>query len=460
MNMESISNLRKNGIYFFLFLWIITLPVRNSILSFSIAGGEIYPNLIGSFLLICLLIPSIFSLKKYQFIILLFLGSWLSYAVVKMILQGISVEAIFDIHSLLMQFSFAIILFGLYAIFSWDDFKLIIRNCLRFYLILLLTFGVIEFISLYHIVGPNVSKLAEYTFTLNLYAPFFIYDNVNDYCTYLTLLIGLLYLFDDQLQKNKWIPLLLSVILLVFAYLAESRIGKIISYVYIFFFAIQIVIPILKTCNKKTILYVFSFLTILLLMLFSNSFFSGQKHLSSPTRGLYSSFIISDNMDTIRPFKNLAPEKQEKLLTIFSKRKVETESHSTNIRVNLLKNGIDMTKAHPVLGQGPGSFRIQHKEGKFNYPTETISNPHNFVVEIIAQFGIFGWTYFGFLIYLIFRSFSSKNLTLERKLMIVLLIGLYPFIGLMPSSFLYINLHWLFLPLIAVLVLTKKEQVI
>lgn len=453
------SGRKQDVIIILTLLWLVTLPLRNSTLTFSIAGIEIYSNLIITFILALGLIPTVIKSTGFQKITLLFLGGWACFGTVLLAFSGLSTEGIFDIHSLVMQFLFTVIIFGLFNLFEWNDFRKMIRDGLRFYLILLLLFGFIEFFSLFHIMGSNVSKLTEYPVSSTFFAPFFIYDNNNDYCAYLILLISLLYLFDDFLQKKNSFMLLLIFMVFFFSRFAQSRLAEYISYVYFILFLVIVFAPYVKQqISKRSIFYSVSLVSALVLVSISNTFFDGKAYLKTPERELNSLIVANCELDSITAYKDLSSEKQQKLIDKFSETPIVDDSRSDNIRVNLLKNGLVMVSEHPILGAGAGSFRLNHKEHKFQYDTETVSNPHNFVIEIIAQFGIWGWGYFIFLLILFYKTIVSKTVPKEMKGVISLLIVLYPFIGLLPSSFLYINLHWLFLPLITCLLLNKEIQ--
>lgn len=450
------SDKKKQIILVLLLLWFVTLPLRNSVLTFSVFGIEIYSNFIVTLFLFTVLVTSIRDFSKLQKSILLFFLGWISFSGLFLVFNGISSEGIFDMHSLIMQFLYAFIVFGALAVFRWDEFKRIIRDGLRFYLLLLLVFGFIEFFSLFHIDGSNVSKLVEYPVSSTFFAPFFIYDNNNDYCAYFALLIGFLYLFDDWLQKRTGIVLLLVFMLFFFARFAQSRLVEYISYIYfVTLVVIQFKSIIIKKISVRGIFYITSFVVSIVLIFLSNSFFNGRAYLKTPESILTKLIVVNQEMDTIVAYRDLAIDKKNKLIQAFSNVEAD-DSRSDNIRINLMKNGIDMIKKDPVFGGGPGSFRINHRENKFVYPTDTVSNPHNFVIEILSQFGIFGWGYFGILIFILFRTFTNKSIPAGRKTILIILIILYPFIGLIPSSFLYINLHWLFLPLITCFVFSSK----
>lgn len=461
MKSHNYSEKNRHIISVLTLLWMVTLPLRNSILTFSVSGLEIYPNFIVTLLLFAALIPTIRTFSGIQKIILLFLAGWAGFAVVFLLIKGISIEGIFDLHSLAMQFLAAFILFGLSAIFNWEEFKRIIRDSLRFYLLLLLVFGLIELLTAYHIVGPNVSKLTEYPVSSTFYAPFFIYDNNNDYCAYLALLIGLLYLFDDLLRKKNALALLLVFLLFFFARFAQARLAEYISYAYFILFLSILAAPAVKMkFSRRDLFFISSFLVALVLLFASNTFFNGKAYLKTPGSHLNRLIVANQEMGTIVTYQKLEKDKQEKLKVAMADVSAEDNSRSDNIRIHLIYNGLDMIKNHPVTGEGPGSFRLNHKENKFRYPTETVSNPHNFVIEVISQFGIWGWGYFALLTFLLFRSIplSGETVHPDRKAVLIFLILIYPFIGLIPSSFLYINLHWLFLPLITCFIFYSRDK--
>lgn len=61
---------------------------------------------------------------------------------------------------------------------------------------------------------------------------------------------------------------------------------------------------------------------------------------------------------------------------------------SAAIRLNLAKNGLVFLSESYGLGAGPGSFEHLMLAGAGHYPTERIVNPHNFWIEILAQYGV------------------------------------------------------------------------
>jgi teichuronic acid biosynthesis protein TuaE len=64
------------------------------------------------------------------------------------------------------------------------------------------------------------------------------------------------------------------------------------------------------------------------------------------------------------------------------------ETGSYKIRHNMFFNGLEFAKDSYFLGFGAGQFTHKLQKGEGKYPTKTISDPHNFVVEVLTQYGI------------------------------------------------------------------------
>jgi len=136
-------------------------------------------------------------------------------------------------------------------------------------------------------------------------------------------------------------------------------------------------------------------------------------------------------------------------------------SNSVSPRLNLIYNGFDMVREKPLLGYGPGSFVYLHKKQNFPRNTEYITQPHNFIIEIVAQFGLWAWTYLLMLSYLFLRIIRRPlpYISTDRRIFIAIFLLLYPFIGAMSSSFLYINLHWWLLPFLVLFLSFSTDNI-
>jgi len=472
-------------------LWMVSLPFRNSILSFSISEVKIYPNLLVTAVLVVCLLPTFFRFSKFQKFIALFLFAWALYAFGFMCMNGFTKDGIFDLHSLVMQFCVAFLFFGGLHVFGFDEFKKLLRDGLRFYLSLLLLFGVFEILSACHIEGVHTSNLARFPVYRSFWAPIFIYDNVNDYCMHLIILVGLLYMIDDYLQKNKFLIIALLIFLFFDAFLAQSRLGERIVFVYLLFFIGLFVVSKGRNylqLTKRYVFYVLAMLICLIVVFVQNTFFDGRAFLKTPESTLNSSIIFNSETQQgtyyryldditkkkVRLMNVLFPNFTPDVLSVYDttnnvKFKAilpkdinhEQMSNSASPRLNLIYNGFDMVKEKPLLGHGPGSFIQQHKKQIFPRNTEYITQPHNFVIEIVSQFGIWAWIYLSLFVYLFFNIVMKRTqiLSTDRTLFILLFLLIYPFIGAMSSSFLYITLHWCLLPFLVILLRSHTEDV-
>lgn len=457
----SLSKLKQNSLYSILFLWVITFPFRNSVLTFSIKGAEIYPNFLVTIALVgfifCFLRPNFKKTDKIYFgIVMMFL----IYCILWILLNGLKFYALFDLHSMLMSVSYAYIIFSLAATFGWDQAKQLLSKLLIFCISVLVFFGIYEMITEVHIMGSNVSKLMEYPISSTFNAPFFIYDNQNDYCLYLFLSVHLLLIVNERFRSQKWIYLLLLLLILLFGWLAQARLVMLISTAFVGFFAVYHFLrsaPFITMRNNWKFILAFVFLIGCLFL--SNDFFKGSDYRNSYKSILQRSYFV-DSTGSLRTYKQIDLESKKEIDESFKKLKIAPdESRSDRIRYNLLQNGLMMITSHPILGVGPGQFNYILSTSETPYPIAEVYNPHNFVIEVIAQYGLLGWVYFGFMLYLIVVLFQLKFDDPYLKAMLLLLLFLYPIIGLIPSSFSYINLHWLFLPVIVCIYNNQKAAI-
>jgi len=296
-------------------LWMVTLPFRNSILSFSIGYAKIYPNLIVTTLLVVCLLPIFFQFTKFQKFISLFLLAWAMYAFGFLCINGFTKEGVFDLHSLVMQFCVAFIFFGSLNLFGYDKLKILLRDGLRFYLILLILFGIIEILFAWHIEGIHTFNLARFPVSTTFWAPVFIYDNVNDYCMHLIMLFSLLYMVDDYLQKNKLLIITVLVFLFFVAFLAQSRLGEYIVLTYFIFFIGLFVVSKWKNyllLTKRYAFYISAMVACLIAVFVQNSFFDGRAFLKTPESELNASIIFDEKTQTGRYYRYLDDTEKKK----------------------------------------------------------------------------------------------------------------------------------------------------
>jgi O-antigen ligase len=121
--------------------------------------------------------------------------------------------------------------------------------------------------------------------------------------------------------------------------------------------------------------------------------------------------------------------------------------------------GAQLIKEKPFTGAGPGGYATASvvKNKEFNMGTQR--SPHNFPLEIISQYGLIGWIYFGFLGFVCISLVRTSNsfFSFENSYFYVVLCSLF-FIWMMPSSFLLLEIHRLILPLFLLVLLVRKIE--
>jgi hypothetical protein len=442
--------------------WSITLPFGSNLLGISIGPLTIYPNLIFTLVLAPLGILSFKKWNKLEVSILGFLFLWLLFAIFQGQKSGFLKEEIFDIRSLIMQFLVAVVLIGTYHSLGKQQFLKFTVIGFRCFLFILLSAGIVEFLTGIHFAGTKTQELLELPVGNNFYAPMFIYDNQNDYLTYLIFTFLTLNLFDEKLRSNIYLQLLFSVIIFVFANYADSNFAKIVSFGMI---VLQIGILNYQQFQKKK---VFDFLpyfvafVLLIITVFTNSLFLGPKYENSANYRLNGVQIVNKEkgkMEVISAKEKLSKSEQNQVIAHLDSANTKSPEGAANLRKNLILNGIDFIKSATVFGLGPGGFALKIKRNEHKHFIHTHTSPHNFPIEIISEFGVFAWTYF-VLILIVFVAIIKlhKLISNAHKIAFLQLLIALPFLWMMPSAYLYLTIHWLFLPLLLIQLLLIQEK--
>lgn len=116
---------------------------------------------------------------------------------------------------------------------------------------------------------------------------------------------------------------------------------------------------------------------------------------------------------------------------------------TVTIRKNLFLCGVDATKEHPILGNGPNSFaEIFKHTPEYLKETGGMINPHNFLSELMVQYGIplmvfFSLIYAGILFLSLIGSFRKIETVEVREsfALIAVLCVAFAFTTIMPSGF-------------------------
>ena len=91
---------------------------------------------------------------------------------------------------------------------------------------------------------------------------------------------------------------------------------------------------------------------------------------------------------------------------------------------NLILNGMDFLVESKFLGIGAGAYREFNLQKKGKRDIGTVIEAHNFVVEILVQYGILifalGLGIFGWILLKLFQSFFKKHWSLQHTLVLFL----------------------------------------
>ncbi|KGJ81770.1 hypothetical protein GY21_01460 [Cryobacterium roopkundense] len=144
-----------------------------------------------------------------------------------------------------------------------------------------------------------------------------------------------------------------------------------------------------------------------------------------------------------------------------------SDDNSAMIRVHLLQNGLDFSLETYLTGLGLGGFEARMLSGDAAYPTQGIINPHNGVIEILSQFGVAVFILFLCLLLALWANGwkavaqnANDRSTRVAGLALVALVGIFPILSTMNSSFLEPSISWLFLAALLLIGLALKSPAI
>jgi hypothetical protein len=422
----------------------------------------LYPNLILTFLLFPFALLGKKKWDFFEYIIIAFLFFWFISEIIIANRIGLSNEAIFDIRSLLLQFFFASTLIGVFKFIGIQSFLNTLIIGFRCFLFILLLSGVIEFSTGIHFAGYKTNELLNLPVGNIFYAPMFIYDNPNDYLTYLIFIFLMLNLFDEKLRNHYFLKVIIALVIFFFSVYADSNFAKIISAGILIFCSFEIIRTYFQWVFLKVALPYLSVTFFLIITVVSNPIFLGPKYKNGAKYRLNGISIIEEKNNQLKVLtakESLSISKQKKVIQYLDSVNTKSPDGSSNLRKNLILNGIDFIKSAPVFGIGPGGFALKLKHNQQKYYVHTHLSPHNFPIEIISQYGLFGWLYFIFLIIIISQIIQLRHKLDRNHIIAFTLVFLaIPFLWMMPSAFLYLNIHWLFLPLLLIQINTIKEK--
>ncbi|MGV3629945.1 MAG: O-antigen ligase family protein [Bacteroidota bacterium] len=447
---------------FLLLAWLITLPFGAWLLPVPMGGFTLYANLALT-LLLCL--PALLTFRRwtaFNWIYLAFCSLWFAVALGMALQDGIHTFSKFDLRSLFMQLGFFLVLTNAYFLFPADKLLRYLGQGFHFYFAILLAFGLFESLTGIHVQGFFTDKLLLRSGEINMaFTPVFIYDNPNDYLCYcLFFYMAVTTLHASFYHKRHGLKIGLLLVIYFFAFLGQGNLAKILVISLLACELFYVLRDALRDVKFRD-LYIYAIGGLLLVVvLFRLNFYPGPEFGDSRLYQLNDVKVIEkdDGGYKLLDAKKVFTAKELQNVSNDLDRKArENPNSSKNIRTNLILNGLAFIKEKPLLGIGPGNYQKRHFEHRVPHYAYTLTSAHNFPIEIISQFGIFGWVYLGFVLWFFIRFVKRfwKDRT-SLNFSYLLFFFALPFLWMMPSSYLYLDVHWLLVPLLFLLYATQK----
>lgn len=430
--------LQKEKIYqLLLLLLVVSIGGGSYLYGFKTPIGTFYSFRIFLFLFAGLLlikrdlrIPR----KGVPLLFMLFIASIIVYGSIMLSRSldlTVSLKALFNIGAGLVLW---IVLWSLYARFSW--FLNVFVKSWFFCLGLILFICYWEMFTGNHLQGNFLFKLKSFpSYHVIQVVPVATFDNPNYLSLFLTISVAFVLYFKRLVSDRLAILLIVSSVLVLFT--TDSKLSTIALFFIGVLFTVKKSIEIKKFVNnniKKTLVGGL-ISAIFLLGVFNSEDYSKSNKLNN--------FETTPFVD---PIAHLG--------------KIKSGS-SFKVRKNLILNGFDILKKSNYLGIGPGQYSVYTSRGLMKHDVETVLSPHNLLIELLSEYGVFILLFFVVIFVLLyFRLYSyfrnNEKIPSQLLYLFLTLLIIYPILSNNNSSFLNYPLNWLVL---SVIILINQELV-
>lgn len=447
----------KKGITFLFSLYLITFPFGANLLPISLGFMTIFPNLIILLFLFSIGVINYKLInKKIERLFLLFLLFWVIFSVSFYFFIPGKTDAIIDIRSVGVMFLTSYVLIWLKYKLGFEKWREIIVFSLKIIGLVFIFFGIIELQTGLHFKGEFTNKISELPISGLTYSPVFLFDNPNNFITYLLLCSSLIVLLDKNSKKNKIIIFLLFFIKFFFSQITQARIGIFASLFSLIIFGLYFLLNFLKqfstiTFYKKLIIFSL-FLSFLIVFLSKEKYYGPIWGNSIMVNAGFNDYNIDLNkIPKHQSDKILGEEYSMRYSDInnFHPDTLEKYYNSSKIRAALIFNGIHFVTESDFLGIGPGQYRYRHKTHQIKVYSKTNISPHFWLIEIISQYGILIFLpYVSFLIWIFIIGLKNMRKDLFLGLTIINSLIIFGLSSLLPSSFLILDINWIFVSIL------------
>lgn len=436
-------------------LWFLLFPFDANLLPLSIGFMTLYPSLFLVFFLLgySFLCKSATTITRADKLVITFFIFWIVYGLSFFPFVHDKKIAFYEIRSLVLMAITVWMIFRTYYIFGKIKFFEIIFRLSVYIFILLTVIAFFEFFTGIHFAGKFTEKLWNLPAGMHTYAPVFLYDNPN---TFLCYLFGtaLIILMTGRDKLNEWKIFSILFILFFFSIVAGSRFGKISVY-------ILLLVWVINFLMNQNFLGLKKYLTWLALSAFGLIFcFSTKEIYFGPLWKNGEHYLIPSitsakiENDKIIFYSSDSLVKQfgeKEVIKAYREYQMRGTDWSTNIRKNLLLNGLYLTKQSKFIGVGPAQFRYYHQQKLVPYPTTTIDSPHDGLMEILSQYGLLIFIPYIFILFFYWlKAFRNRKYNIGYFFTLTASYLVFVIILYMPSSFLLLNIGWILIPILLI----------
>lgn len=378
---------------------------------------------------------------SFLYFVLLFL-----YGLLLAFISGVKSYSIFDLRSLAL---FTVTIFIFYRseqIIGWEKFKKMLGSIFALIFIAFTIIGIFEFLTGIHIQGSFTQKLLESPVSNEIYNPFFIYDNPNNFITYYIIIGITLFLLNDKIKSNFGLSVLILTLIFAFSSLNNSRFGELSSIV-IFIETVTIHYRSIKYYIIKHYIPILIILIFTLCAFMFNPLYFGPLWQKSD-RYIENSILL---VQTDYPYKVIdnksldTCKNRDEIISAFKSYRSDVASKGSDaVRAKLIKNGLFLFTKSNGIGVGPGMYRYYHDIKQIPNNVALQNGPHNWAIELISQYGILGILYFLLFLYMTVVSLCSLKKAKEAAILFLFSTLIFFIMSNSPSAFGLLDINWIF----------------
>lgn len=392
----------------------------------------------------------------------LFFAFWILYGSVQLFFSNDIIFSVKELANIFLGFLIYLILLSFYTIDKKTSGFFI--NGWVILLVVVFLFSFWEIFTQRHLESSLVNTLSNLGVFHDLHrVPVFTFDNPNHFAIYLSFSVCIL---QFLLLKNKY-PQFVAIILvvcLIFMIILHARLGMIaFTITTLLFLLLKFIWFDFGVVSKRNIVTIIALASVLLVGIYVthkpirvHEEFKQQLLSSNKVETPFSDSLLLVAIESTSFHERVESIKESN--SMLNVQGVDFESgnesseglndvalSSGRVRLDLIENGLYLVKKSNYLGVGPGGFFMAHQSKVVPNNTGAISNPHNFFIEIISQYGVLVFGFFLFLLlFIVYKSwgyYKVKGLTAELFFIISVLIC-YVIMSNANSSFLSLPINW------------------